>query len=249
MSEVRAVLFDLFDTLVDLHFSRLPITQIAGRKMPSTLLSQHEAIVRRGHGVELEAFLGTLRETDRELRESHLDQGIELPTRLRFSSLVARLGLDDPDLPDILTKTHMGKIQDVAETPAHHDEVLADLSRRYRIGLCSNFSHTETALAILDEAALRPHFTALAVSETVGIRKPRPEIFAYALAALGTTAQHTVHVGDNLDADVRGASALGMRTIWIDRRVRDKGAALRAYDGPAPTWRVSDLAEVAVLLR
>lgn len=248
MSEVRAVLFDLFDTLVDLHFSRFPMAEVGGRKLPSTLVFQHEALTAQGHDVDFRTFLETLRETDRELMESHLEQGIELPTTLRFTRLAERLGIDDVQLPSILTATHMGKIQEVAETPEHHGDVLRALGARYRIGLCSNFSHTETALAILGAARLSDHFDALAVSETVGIRKPRPEIFEHALEKLGTTAAETVHVGDNLQADVGGASAVGMRTVWIDRRVRDKKRALQAYDGPAPTWIVSDLSEIERLL-
>lgn len=248
MSQVRAVLFDLFDTLVDLHFSRLPTKEIAGRTLPSTLGFQHDALLARGHDVEFDRMLSTMRETDGELKESHLDRGLELPTMLRFSRLAERLGIDDPELPGVLTRAHMGKIRDVAETPEHHVDVLAALRERYRIGLCSNFSHTETALSILDEARLRPQFHALTVSEAVGIRKPRREIFESALEALGTTAEETVHVGDKLDADVLGASGVGMRTVWIHRRVRDKERALADYDGPAPTWMVGDLSEIEPLL-
>lgn len=249
MRDVRAVVFDLFDTVVDLHFARLPAAEVAGRKMPATLSFQHEAILARGHEVDFETFLETLRASDRDLAASHLDKGLELPTTLRFQQLVERLEIDDAELAEILTQTHMGKIREVADTPAHHGEVLADLATRYRVGLCSNFSHTETALRILDAASLRTYFDAVAVSESVGVRKPRPEIFRHVLEVLGTAPEETVHVGDNLDADVRGATEVGMRTIWIDRRVRDKKRALREYEGPAPTWTVSDLSSIAGLLR
>ena len=248
MSRVRAVLFDLFDTVVDLHFSRLPMREVGERRTHSTLLFQHQAIAARGHTVDLDIFLDTLRESDRELYRSHIDQGLELPTVLRFQRAVERLGLDDEELPAILTRTHMGKIKEVAETPAHHEEILRELAVRHRVGLCSNFSDAETAIAILDEAGLRPHFASLAISETVGIRKPRPEIFRHALEGLGVTPDEAVHVGDNLDADVRGATEVGMRTIWVHRRVRDKDAALDAYDGPPPTWIVDDLSAIPSLL-
>ncbi len=249
MRDVRAIVFDLFDKLVDLHFARLPATEVAGRKIPATLSFQHEAILARGHEVDFETFVATLRASDRDLSASHLEKGIELPTTLRFERLVERLEIDDVALPEILTQTHMGKIREVADTPAHHAEVLADLGTRYRVGLCSNFSHTETALRILDAASLRMHFDAVAVSEAVGVRKPRPEIFRHVLEALGVAPEETVHVGDNLDADVRGATEVGMRTIWVDRRVRDKERALREYEGPAPTWTISDLSSIAGVLR
>lgn len=247
MTAVRALSFDLFDTLVDLHFSRLPTAELAGRTIPSTLTIQHRVLAERGHDVALEKWVSVLRESDRELRASHLDQGIELPTILRFTRAVEDLGLEDEELPSLLTDTHMGTIASVAETPPHHASVLANLSKRFPLGLCSNFSHTETALSILSGAKLQSYFTGLTVSEAVGIRKPRAEIFEHALAAMDATPEETVHVGDTLGADIGGAAALGMRTVWIDRRVRDKQKAIEEYDGPPPTWTVSDLSELEAL--
>lgn len=244
MSQPRAILFDLFDTLVDLHFSRLPRSEVGGRSIPTTLLSQHQAIRDRGHAVEFEAFVEALRTTDQELRSSHFDAGIEVPTMERFSRLAARLDLEDPALPEILTGAHMGQIQAVAEAPDHHAEVLRGLAAQFPLVLCSNFSDAGTAMAILEETSLRPAFSAFSISETVGIRKPRPEIFRHALAAVGVSARDAVHVGDNLDADIRGAHGIGMRTIWARRRVAAPDEARLNYDGPEPTWVVDDLSAI-----
>ena len=247
MSEPRVILFDLFDTLVDLHFSRLPRSEIGGRQVPTTLVSQHQAILDRGHRVEFGDYVDALRSTDRQFRESHFEKGREVPTIERFSRLVESLDLQDSELAQILTGAHMGQIRAVAETPSSHAGVLKGLSGRYRLALCSNFSDAATALAILEEASLRPYFSAVSISETVGIRKPRPEIFQHALAALEVEAGDAVHVGDNLDADVRGAGLAGLRTIWARRRVAEPDRALQEYDGPAPTWVVDDIATIGEL--
>jgi len=245
---VRAIVFDLFDTLVDLRFSRLPRAEIDGRAVPSTLVEQHRAVVERGHAIDLRVFAATLRESDRELRRSHLDRGREVPTTVRFSRVVDRLGIRDGELPDVLTRAHMAAIRSVAETPSHHPEVVRALAERYRLGLCSNFSHAATAREILAGAGLGGLFASLTISEAVGVRKPSREIFLHVLGELEATPADAVHVGDDLEADVRGASALGMRTIWVDRRVRDRERALAAYDGPAPTWVVRDLSALGGLL-
>jgi FMN phosphatase YigB (HAD superfamily) len=44
--------------------------------------------------------------------------------------------------------------------------------------------------------------------------KPRPEPFQRALELVGVDAASVVFVGDELEADVRGAKALGMTTVW-----------------------------------
>jgi putative hydrolase of the HAD superfamily len=54
-------------------------------------------------------------------------------------------------------------------------------------------------------------------SAEVGAPKPDPEIFTRALALAGATAEHALHVGDDVEADVGGALAAGLTPVLIDR--------------------------------
>ena len=243
----RAIVFDLFDTLVDLPMQRLPLVEIDGRAVPSTARALHAAVAER-IPIEFERFAAALAEVDRGWREGAAREGRELPTVERFGQLCARLGVQDAELVQRLTSLHMGMIADLAETPAHHASVLDALRARVRLGLCSNFSHAPTALAILDEAELRERLDAIAISHEVGLRKPRREIFEVVLARLGVAPAEAIHVGDSLDADVAGAAALGLRTVWLTRRVADAPAALARHRGPKPDWIMRDLAEIQALL-
>jgi len=244
---IRAVVFDLFDTLVDLSMQDLPRIEIGGRSVPSTAGVLHEVVV--GHSnVDFARFLAVLTDVDRSFREARHAQGLEFPTLERFERVVARLGIDVPELPQRLTETHMDLIRAQVAIPEHHGRVLEDLSRRARLGLCSNFSHAAMALSLLDECGFRARLDALAISEAVGIRKPRAEIFEAVLAELGVTAAEALHVGDSLTADIAGAAPLGIRTVWITRRVADRESALRSYAGPRPDFVISDLSEVEALL-
>ena len=63
---------------------------------------------------------------------------------------------------------------------------------------------------------LSEYFSSVIVSEAVGLRKPHPEIFQLACQQLGVIPQHCVFVGDHEIADIRGAKALGMKTILFD---------------------------------
>jgi putative hydrolase of the HAD superfamily len=54
-------------------------------------------------------------------------------------------------------------------------------------------------------------------SAVVGVAKPDPRIFSFALDALGVPADGTVlHVGDSLRYDVAGALAAGLRPVHMD---------------------------------
>jgi FMN phosphatase YigB (HAD superfamily) len=244
---IRAVVFDLFDTLVDLSMEDLPRIEVEGRQLPSTAGVLHQTVGSCGR-IDFDAFFATLRQVDLEFRDSHYAVGRELPTVERFTELVRRLGLDDDELPARLTDVHMGMIRDLVTVPGHHADLLGELAGRVRLGLCSNFSHSETALRILEEAGLRRHLHAVVISDAVGLRKPRAEIFEAVLAELGVSAGETLHVGDSLRADVGGGTAAGMRTAWITRRIADPERRLEEHDGPRPHHRIRDLAELPGLL-
>jgi putative hydrolase of the HAD superfamily len=241
---LRAVVFDLFDTLVDLHMDGLPLVTVNGRTFPSTAGLLH-AELARVTPVSLEEFAAAQRVVDQDVRAPRYEAGRELPTRERFDLVLAGLGVEQPALAERLTQLHMELLRSQVRTLAHHAEVLDCLRGRVRLAVCSNFTHSQTALTVLESAGLRWHFDAVAISDAVGFRKPRPEIFHATLAALGVAPEETLHVGDNLAADVAGAAALGARTAWITRRVPKPKETLAKHKGAKPDHVVADLAEVA----
>jgi putative hydrolase of the HAD superfamily len=244
---LRAVVFDLFDTLVDLHMDGLPLVTLSGHSFPSTAGVLHAEVARHAP-VTLEEFASAQRAVDQQVRAPRYEAGRELPTRERFDLVLAQLGAAHPELAERLTALHMGLLVGQVRPLAHHAEVLARLrSQGVQLAVCSNFSHSQTALAVLESAGLRWHFDAVLISDAVGFRKPRPEIFRATLGALGTAPDETLHVGDSLSADVTGASALGMRTAWITRRVARPADELAKHAGPQPDHVVADLAELAGL--
>jgi FMN phosphatase YigB (HAD superfamily) len=246
---VRAIVFDLFDTLVDLRWERLPVTEHRGKRLPASTPALHERVRTRCE-VGLDAFVDTMVEGDREFAETHYKLDREVPTVLRMSNVLRRLGIEDADLAHELTLLHMGVLRSGVEVLAHHGGVLDRLRESLRLGLCSNFSHSQTALAVLHDAGLHHRLDpdALVVSDAFGLRKPRAEIFAEVLARLGVAAADALHVGDSLRADVAGAANAGLRTVWITRRVADAQAALAAHEGPRPDHVIGDLAELPGLV-
>lgn len=58
-------------------------------------------------------------------------------------------------------------------------------------------------------------------SEDAKSYKPRKELFEFALNKTGLYAEQVVHIGDSLSSDVKGASSVGINTIWINRSGRE----------------------------
>jgi len=247
MAPLRAVVFDLFDTLVDLHMDRLPPVEIDGRRFPSTAGRLH-ALVRERAPVPWEDFAKALYAVEREVRAPRAEAGRELPTLERMEEILRRLGLADAALAERLTDTHMALLRQQVTYHPHHVSVLDELRGKVRLAVCSNFSHSQTALRILEDAGLRWHFDAVLVSDATGYRKPRREIFDATCAVLGVAPAEALHVGDHLKLDVTGGSEAGLRTAWLVRRITDPEAALRGHAGPPPGHVIRDLAEVPALV-
>ena len=95
---------------------------------------------------------------------------------------------------------------------------LATLAER-GIGIClvSNVLRTPGTVLrqIIADAGLIELFAGMVFSDECGIRKPDTDIFRHALAILGVTAEHAVHVGDDPRLDVEGARLSNMQAIQI----------------------------------
>jgi len=244
---IRAIVFDLFDTLVDLYSEKLPRIEYRGYLIPASARALHAALPHRS-GIDFDAFASTLAQVDQEFQRSHHNDGLELSSDIRFAALCDRLGISDPKLPSTMAHVHMGLLREQVAMPLHHLGLLCSLGERVRLGLCSNFSHSVTAVSILEDYGLHSHLDAVVISEEVGFRKPRSEIFQTVLDALTVERHEVLHVGDSLDTDVAGAAAMGIRSVWLTRRVKDPDRALEEHDGPRPDYQIDDLSELEGIL-
>lgn len=93
-------------------------------------------------------------------------------------------------------------------------EMLDTLQQQgYQLGIITNGRGEFQAKAI-SGLGIQTYFDAILISEIEQVRKPEAEIFNRAIAQLGGTAQNSVFVGDNPEADIMGAKNANLRTIW-----------------------------------
>ena len=141
----------------------------------------------------------------------------------------------------------------LTKTPWHSEDetpyedaapVLSELKRRgLKLGVIANQPPgTEERL---ENWGLRDFFDVIAASAELGVAKPDPAIFQYALAQAGCPAQNAVMVGDRLDNDVAPANRLGMHAV---RLLRGLGAYHESAD-EQPEHTIRTLAELLFLQR
>ena len=94
-------------------------------------------------------------------------------------------------------------------------EILDFLKPKYKLHIITN-GFQEIQAKKLKNAKLDTFFSQIVNSEMAGVKKPNPYIFKLALSLAKTKAKHSVMVGDNLEADILGAKALGFSAIHFN---------------------------------
>ena len=91
--------------------------------------------------------------------------------------------------------------------------VLDYLKPQYKMHIITN-GFQEVQYRKLQNSKLLPFFDQVITSEKVGVKKPNPVIFEYALKLTGAGAHESVMIGDNFEADILGAINVGMQAIF-----------------------------------
>lgn len=164
--------------------------------------------------------------------------------RLCFAEAARELGADPTHAPDLARA--YDAVQDHGEVrPLPGVEAALDAAREVGpVALVTNGSET-IQTAKLETLGLADAFDATVFCDPAAGVPPKPDAapFERALATLGTDPAETYHVGDSLAADVAGANAMGMRSVWVPH---DDAAADNADHEPSHT--VDSLADLPAVL-
>jgi HAD superfamily hydrolase (TIGR01509 family) len=207
------VLFDMFDTLYLIEKDHAFYSP--------ALRAAYEYLAKNGVSVGFDmferAYVGA-----RDALYERADANLEEPHfNVRIAGALKRLGYGC-SVSDALVVGSTNAFCEQFMTYVSIDEnavsMLRELHGRYKLGIVSNFAIPECVTRLLQRHNLAGFFDAVVVSGSVNKRKPSMEIFKHALEALGVKAEEAVFVGDTVDADVQGPKAVGMRTIYIERR-------------------------------
>lgn len=210
---IKAVLFDMFDTLMIIN---------KGHDFYSpSLMRTYKYLNRNGINVDFDTFEKAYNKVRDELY-AKADPNLEEPHfNVRTSLTLKILGYSyDASSPLVLSASAEFCDEFVKYVYLDKDTemVLQALHGKYKLGIISNYAIPECVYKLLKKYDLEKFFNVVIVSAAVNKRKPSPEIFDNTAKELGVSPSETVFVGDTLDADVDGAKAVGMKSVYILRR-------------------------------
>lgn len=219
VARLRAVLFDLDDTLINWRQAEDgAMGDLARAEFAS--LGVAEAEVRR-------VYAGVMEENFRAFRANR--QWWYVADRLRL--LVQRLAVEDRIAADHLTERFKVCVHERLQLLDGALPALAAARGGGRkVGMLTN-GPALVQRPKVNAMDLERHFHFVGISGELGAWKPEPEAFRRALAPLGVAPHEALMVGDSLDFDLEPAKALGMQTAWVN----PKGEASPHADLVVPT--------------
>ncbi|MEM3640448.1 MAG: HAD family hydrolase [Candidatus Bathyarchaeia archaeon] len=215
--QIKAVLFDLFDTLL--------LIEGGDAFYEPCLRKLHEFLVSKGVNVSFEEFkriyfkvLDELyAEANKNLEEPHFN--------IRVWRTLQVLGYNFNISDEIVTgatEAFADEFMRYVRLDKNAMNVLQRLHGKYLLGVVSNFAIPECVWKLLEKFGLKKFFDVVVVSATVNKRKPSPKIFEKALKDMKVDASQTVFVGDTPRMDIEGAKNVGMKAVLVERRPAER---------------------------
>ena len=207
--QIDTLFLDVGNTLISIDFER-----VAGELGQRGVLSTTEAIYRaeaaaRPHLSEIFSEGPTTEGLDpfETLLLGIFSRLKEVPDRARAAQLAAELGpvLLTPGRSDLLWCTVMPGVVEALQSFTN-----------CRLNLVVVSNSDGTVEQNLKDRGLDIYFSHIIDSHVVGIEKPDPGIFEYALEISDADTASTVHVGDMYFADIEGARRAGLDAILLD---------------------------------
>ncbi|MDR3707987.1 MAG: HAD family hydrolase [Capsulimonadaceae bacterium] len=208
-ASIRAVSLDFANTLYPLRSGELEVTirrlhafltQRLNRDIEYTSMREVYLDIRQRQFTENRP---TLRENDFTARIAHV---------------VASVTGADPD-PAVVAdgeRAYASGFIDTMIAPPGLASTIAALSKQFdgKVAVCSNFIRAEAIREPLRRDGITPYLAGVVVSCEVGYVKPHAKVFAEVVKLLGVAPEEIVHVGDDWDADIIGATRAGLNAIY-----------------------------------
>jgi putative hydrolase of the HAD superfamily len=196
---ISAVLFDLDETLLDRTGS-----------LKAFLSDQHARFRERLGKVDLETFCTTF---------LALDARGQVPKSTVYPALVEQIRGQGDLAPELLADYEERCCFHARGVDGMRRTLVALRERGLKLGIVTNGRTTFQARQI-EALQLQILVDTILISENEGVRKPDRELFTRASDRLGVDPAACVFVGDNPIADILGANAAGMRTVWFANNLK-----------------------------
>ena len=133
----------------------------------------------------------------------------------RFPLVFHALGVTDVAGCAELNTDYLRLLPSKAHLTESAREILDYLHGRYRMHIITN-GFAEIQAVKMASADIARYFDHVVTTQSANAKKPDPRIFEYALDVSGADVHESLMLGDNYEADILGANAVGLDTVFYN---------------------------------
>ena len=230
MSEIRAVIFDCYSTLIDIKTNE-----------KKEEIFDYLSLYLQYYGANVsQQYLKSALDREKERYIKAKDELYpEVDLELVFRHILKTVGVDNAFLAESCCKLLRLLSRERFELFPDALPVLREMkSEGYPLAILSDaqkvFCWEEGNMLGLNQ-----FFDHIVMSTQFGFTKPDPRLFAIACSLLEVPPQQAVYVGNDPEKDVKGAKQAGMRAILLDRDGKESKKATEVE----PDFYANDLWE------
>lgn len=149
-----------------------------------------------------------------QIRDGEIDK--EYLRKHRFYDSFLFFGIKDVELAQTFENNFLDEILNYNDLVPGAFEVLEYLyDKGYKLHILSN-GFKEVTQKKCELSGIQNYFQTITSADEINIRKPKPEIYEYALKKAGALAEESMMIGDDWIADVQGGKSFGLQVVYFD---------------------------------
>lgn len=158
----------------------------------------------------------------------------------RYSHPLEAVGIYDQELADTFCCEALSRIPTKDKLVEGAVELLEYLRPKYNMYILSN-GFQELQSYKMRTAGIDKYFDDIILSEEIGVNKPNPRLFEYALQKSGAMLEESIMIGDMFETDIAGAANIGMEQIYFNPKKKENCIF-------TPTYMVTGLLQIKEIL-
>jgi putative hydrolase of the HAD superfamily len=204
MKQIQHVFFDLDHTLWDFEKN----SDLAFKKV----------FDKQNITIDLDNFLDVYRPLNHQYWKLYREEKVT-KEELRYQRLKRTFDAVNyvitDELIDIIAIEYVDFMPDFNHLFEHTFEILDYLKEKYQLHIITNgFEEIQTKK--MQSSNILHYFKEIITSDSVGVKKPNPKVFNFALEVANAKNENSIMIGDNVEADIQGAIDVGMRAIHFN---------------------------------
>ena len=214
MKGIKHIFFDLDHTIWDYN-----------RSAQETLYEIYDDLDLTQFDVEPKEFVDAFYKVNEQLWHlyNHDEIDREYIKKNRFSEILVKVDAD----PERSEEASNYFLEHCSRKPYLLEDAITALrylAERYQLHIITN-GFTDSQTNKITSSGIADFFQVMVTSESMGAKKPSPEIFHFSVDQAGADIPSSVMIGDNPRTDIKGAHNIGMRSILYDPSGRKRSLA------------------------